>query len=54
VHYTPEQVMIVQGSQSALDLAARVLVNPGDPVWLEDPGYSGARGAFLRNDVEPT
>ena len=47
VHCTPEQVMIVQGSQSALDLAARVLVNPGDPVWLEDPGYSGARGAFL-------
>jgi GntR family transcriptional regulator / MocR family aminotransferase len=39
--------MIVQGSQSALDVAARVLVNPGDPVRLEDPGYSGARGAFL-------
>ena len=47
LHCSPEQVMIVQGSQSALDLAARVLVNPGDPVWLEDPGYSGARGAFL-------
>jgi GntR family transcriptional regulator/MocR family aminotransferase len=24
-----------------------MLINPDDPVWLEDPGYSGARGAFL-------
>ncbi len=47
VHCTPDQVMIVPGSQGALDLAARMLVNTGDPVWLEDPGYSGARGAFL-------
>jgi GntR family transcriptional regulator/MocR family aminotransferase len=47
VHCVPEQVMIVPGSQGALDLAARMLVNAGDPVWMEDPGYSGARGAFL-------
>jgi GntR family transcriptional regulator/MocR family aminotransferase len=30
-----------------LDLAARVLLNAGDPVWIEDPGYPGARGALL-------
>jgi GntR family transcriptional regulator/MocR family aminotransferase len=47
VHCTPEQVMVVSGSQGALDLAARMLIDPGDPVWLEDPGYSGARGAFF-------
>jgi GntR family transcriptional regulator/MocR family aminotransferase len=47
VHCTPEQVMIVSGSQGALDLAARMLIDAGDPVWIEDPGYSGARGAFL-------
>jgi GntR family transcriptional regulator / MocR family aminotransferase len=47
VHCTPERVMIVPGSQGALDLVARMLVNAGDPVWIEDPGYSGARGAFL-------
>jgi GntR family transcriptional regulator / MocR family aminotransferase len=47
VHCAPEQVMIVPGSQGALDLAARMLINAGDPVWLEDPGYSGARGAFV-------
>lgn len=47
VHCTPEQMMIVSGSQGALDLTARMLINPGDPVWMEDPGYPGARGAFL-------
>jgi GntR family transcriptional regulator / MocR family aminotransferase len=47
VHCMPEQVMIVSGSQGALDLSARMLINAGDPVWIEDPGYSGARGAFL-------
>ena len=47
VHCSPDQVMIVPGSQGALDLAARMLINTGDPVWMEDPGYPGARGAFL-------
>jgi GntR family transcriptional regulator/MocR family aminotransferase len=47
VHCTPEQVMIVPGSQGALDLATRMLVNAGGAVWIEDPGYPGARGAFL-------
>lgn len=47
VHCTAEQVIIVPGSQGALDLAARVLINAGDAVWTEDPGYSGARGVFL-------
>jgi GntR family transcriptional regulator/MocR family aminotransferase len=47
VHCAPDQVMIVPGSQGALDLAARMLINPGDPAWIEDPGYSGAQGAFV-------
>lgn len=47
VHCLPEQVMILPGSQGALDLASRMLINAGDPVWMEDPGYPGARGAFL-------
>jgi GntR family transcriptional regulator/MocR family aminotransferase len=41
------QVLVVNGSQQALDLASRVLLDPGDRVWFEDPGYDGARGAFL-------
>lgn len=47
LHCTPEQIIIVPGTQGALDLAARTLINPGDPVWMEDPGYHNARGAFL-------
>lgn len=47
VHCTPEQVMIVPGSQGALDLSARMLINSGDSVWVEDPGYPGARGALI-------
>jgi len=47
VHCTPDQVMIVSGSQGGLDLVARMLLSPGDEVWMEDPGYPGARGAFL-------
>lgn len=38
-----EQVLIVSGSQQALGLAARVLLDPGSEVWFEDPGYGGAR-----------
>jgi GntR family transcriptional regulator/MocR family aminotransferase len=40
------QVLVVNGSQQALDVAARVLVNPGDVVAIEDPGYRGARAVF--------
>jgi GntR family transcriptional regulator/MocR family aminotransferase len=46
VRCTPEQVLIVSGSQQAIDLCSRVLLDPGDEVWLEDPGYHGARGAL--------
>src|SRR4029453_16480274 len=47
-------IVVVNGSQQALDLAARVLVDPGDAVVLEEPHYAGARrvleavGARLR------
>jgi GntR family transcriptional regulator/MocR family aminotransferase len=40
------QVMVVSGSQQALDLAARVLLDTNSSVWIEDPGYWGARHAL--------
>lgn len=39
----PSQVMIMNGSQQALDLIARVLIERGDRVAIEEPGYHGAR-----------
>ncbi len=38
----PGQVMIVSGTQEALDLAGRLILNPGDQVCVEEPGYPGA------------
>lgn len=43
----PEQVIILTSSQQALQLLAMMFVDPGDEVWMEEPGYPGARNAFL-------
>jgi len=39
VHCEPRQVMIVNGSQQALEIATRVLLDEGSPAWIEEPGY---------------
>jgi GntR family transcriptional regulator/MocR family aminotransferase len=41
------QVVIVSGAQGGLDLLARLLLDPGDRVWMEEPGYVGAHGALV-------
>jgi GntR family transcriptional regulator/MocR family aminotransferase len=41
-----EQIMIVSGSQQAVDVTARVLLDEGSAVWLEEPGYFGAQKAL--------
>ena len=43
VRCRPDQVIVVNGSQQALDLCMRVLVDDGDEVAIEDPGYPGTR-----------
>jgi GntR family transcriptional regulator / MocR family aminotransferase len=40
------RIIVASGSQQSLDLCARVLVDPGDEVAIEDPGYLGARELF--------
>jgi GntR family transcriptional regulator/MocR family aminotransferase len=47
VRCTPDQVILVTGSQGGLYLAASVLLDEGDAAWVEDPGYLGARRALL-------
>jgi GntR family transcriptional regulator/MocR family aminotransferase len=42
----PEHVIIVRGTQHALDLVARTVTDPGMRVAVEDPGFPGTRGAF--------
>ena len=43
---TPDQVIIVSGSQQALDLIGKVFINEGDKVLVETPTYLGALQAF--------
>ena len=41
------QILVVSGSQQALDLCARVLLDSGDRLWVEEPGYGLARHALV-------
>ncbi len=42
----PEQVIVTTGSHQSVDLAARLLTDPGDRVWLEEPCYWGVRSTL--------
>ena len=55
VQCTPEQVIIVNGSQQALDLISRLVLEPEDWVAMEEPGYLGARYCFRgqRANLQP-
>jgi len=41
------QILVTTGSQQGLQISAQVLLDPKDPVWMEEPGYPGARQAFM-------
>jgi len=41
-----DQILIVSGSQQALEISAQVLVDPGNSVWIEEPGYRFSREVF--------
>jgi GntR family transcriptional regulator/MocR family aminotransferase len=40
------QIMVVSGSQHGLQVTARALLDEGDSVWVEEPGYPGAHRAL--------
>ena len=50
--YSPEDILITTGSQQALELISKVLINKGDGIVMEEPGYLGAIQAFTLS--EPT
>ncbi|WP_427132155.1 PLP-dependent aminotransferase family protein [Pseudarthrobacter sp. S9] len=48
----PNQILVTSGSQQALDVAARVLVNPGDVIFAEAPSYAGGMAVFTSYEAE--
>jgi GntR family transcriptional regulator/MocR family aminotransferase len=46
VHCTADQVIVLSSAQEAMELTCRVLLDPGDAAWIENPSWSGARGAL--------
>jgi GntR family transcriptional regulator / MocR family aminotransferase len=52
VRCTSERILIFSGVHQALDLVARMLLDKGDSVWMEDPGYFGARRVLEAADLK--
>jgi len=48
----PEDLIVTTGGQQAIDLIAKTLVNPGDPVICEAPTYPGAVPTFCSYEAE--
>ena len=48
----PSQILVTTGSQQGIQLSAQVLLNANDRVWMEEPGYPGARQALLTAGVQ--
>lgn len=43
----PEEIFIVNGAQEAFNRIGNILLDPGDPVWFENPGAIGARNSLI-------
>lgn len=52
LNYTADDVLITTGSQQALELISKVLLNKGDGVVIEEPGYLGAIQAFTLREPQ--
>jgi GntR family transcriptional regulator / MocR family aminotransferase len=47
------QIMVTSGSQQAVQISLRALLDPGDAVWVEEPGYSGTHRALVASGCDP-
>lgn len=52
INVTPENILITSGSQQALDLLGKILINPGDRILVESPTYLGALQAWSSYGAE--
>uniref|UniRef100_UPI001C4E052E aminotransferase class I/II-fold pyridoxal phosphate-dependent enzyme n=1 Tax=Rhodococcus qingshengii TaxID=334542 RepID=UPI001C4E052E len=52
IRCTAKQVVVVSGSQQALEFSARMLLDPGDPAWIEDPCYLGTKAALVSSGAQ--
>jgi GntR family transcriptional regulator / MocR family aminotransferase len=53
VRCDPKQIVVTAGTQQAMDIAIRILLAPGDEVWVEDPGYPLTHAQLLLANVRP-
>ncbi len=49
----PDRIVVTAGTQQALRVAADLVLDPGDPAWVENPGYIAGRGALLAAGATP-
>lgn len=52
IEITPDNVLVTSGSQQALDLLGKILINPGDRILVESPTYLGALQAWASYGAE--
>lgn len=52
VRCEPEQILITSGIHQAIDVVSRLLGDPGDQAWMEDPGYWGTRSVLASTGIE--
>ncbi|MEP3247908.1 MAG: PLP-dependent aminotransferase family protein [Sneathiella sp.] len=53
VRCTPEQVIVLSGSQQAIHLVIKAFAEVGDNIWMEEPGYPGIRNSILYAGANP-
>ncbi|AOZ03849.1 DNA-binding protein [Cupriavidus sp. USMAHM13] len=52
VRCEPDQIILTTGIHQAIDLIGRLLADPGDKAWMEDPGYWGTRSLLTNAGIE--
>jgi GntR family transcriptional regulator/MocR family aminotransferase len=52
VECQPEQVVVTAGIHQSIDLCLRLLSDPGDLAWVEDPGYWGTRNLLRASGLQ--